>query len=75
MNKGEIMKELLELINTLEGELDDAVNCLPEYNSNTDSRGYIDAGRNTVYELKNKLEKLNEVDIPGLKEQWMNSIT
>jgi len=64
MENGEFMKEILELIYTLEGELDDATNTLPEYNANTDSRGYIDSGKNTVYELKTKLEELKrEIDL------------
>jgi len=50
------MKEILELLNTLEGELDDATNTLPEYDANTDSRGYIDSGKNTLYVLKEKIE-------------------
>ena len=29
-------KELLELLTDLEGELDNANNCLPEYNANSD---------------------------------------
>ena len=52
------MKEILELINILECELDDSYNTLPEYSANTDSRSYIDGARNTLYELKNKLEIL-----------------
>ena len=48
-------KEILELLNTLECELDDSVNCLPEYSANTDSRGYIDGARNTLYVLRENL--------------------
>jgi len=54
------MKEILELLNTLECELDDSVNCLPEYSANTDSRGYIDGARNTLYVLKEKVEEVVE---------------
>ena len=56
------MKEILELINELECELDDSVNCLPDYNENTVSRGYIDGARNTLYILKEKVEKLKIVE-------------
>ncbi len=52
------MKEILELINEIECELDDSVNCLPEYSANTDSRSYIDGARNTLYVLKEKMEKI-----------------
>ena len=56
MENEEFMNEILELLNTLEGELDDATNTLPEYDANTDSRGYIDSGKNTLYVLKEKIE-------------------
>ena len=54
------MKEILELINNIECELDDSVNCLPEYSANTDSRSYIDGARNTLYVLKEKVEEVIE---------------
>ena len=54
------MKEILELINNIECELDDSVNCLPEYSANTDSRSYIDGARNTLYVLKEKVEEIIE---------------
>ena len=54
------MKEILELINNIECELDDSVNSLPEYSSTTDSRSYIDGARNTLYVLKEKVEEVIE---------------
>ena len=54
------MKEILELINNIECELDDSVNSLPEYSSTTDSRSYIDGARNTLYVLKEKVEEIVE---------------
>lgn len=56
------MKEILELINEIECELDDSVNYLPDYNENTVSRGYIDGACNTLYILKEKVEKLKIVE-------------
>ena len=53
-------KEILDLVNTLECELDDAYNCLPDYRANVDSQSCIDYARSTLYDLKDKLEKLNE---------------
>ena len=58
-------KEILELLNTLECELDDSVNCLPEYSANTDSRGYIDGARNTLYVLREKLDTQQEKELMG----------
>jgi|TARA_B100000959_G_scaffold113243_1_gene119379 hypothetical protein len=64
MENGEFMKEILELIYTLEGELDDSYYSLPEYDANSDGKSYLDSGRNTVYELKTKLEELKkEIDL------------
>ena len=51
------MKEILELLTDLEGELDNANNCLPEYNANSDSRYSIDIALNTLYVIREKLEK------------------
>ena len=64
------MKEILELLNTLECELDDATNTLPDYNANTDSRGYIDSGKNTLYVIKEKIEEI--VEEISLKSYWQD---
>ena len=53
-------QQILDLVNTLECELDDAYNCLPEYRANVDSLSCIDYARSTLYDLKEKLEKLND---------------
>ena len=53
-------KEILELVYTLESELDDSYYAIPEYQSTSDALSYVDSARGTLYELKNKLEKLNE---------------
>ena len=54
-------KDILDLVYTLESELDDAYNCLPEYRANVDSQSCIDYARSTLYDLKDKLEKLNDL--------------
>ena len=53
-------KEILDLVNTLESELVDAYNTGHEGEINSDSLYYIDSARSTLYDLKEKLEKLNE---------------
>ena len=55
MNK---LKELLDLVYNLEGDLDDAYYSLPDYQANEDSRSYIDGARCTLYELKSQMEKM-----------------
>ena len=58
-------KEILELLNTLECELDDSVNCIPEYNANSDSRVSIDSALNTLYVIREKLETQQEKELMG----------
>ena len=50
-------KEILNKLEEIEGSLDDAFYSLPEYNSNVDSRDYIDSARNELYCLKEDIEK------------------
>ena len=50
-------KKILETLQIIEGELDDAVNQLPEYNANTDTRGSIDGARYELYTLKDEIER------------------
>jgi hypothetical protein len=50
-------KEILDTLQIIEGELDDAVNQLPEYNANTDARGSIDGARYELYNLKDEIER------------------
>ena len=51
------LSEILETLQIIEGELDDAVNQLPEYESNTDTRGSIDGARYELYNLKDEIER------------------
>ena len=48
-------KEILDLVYTLESELDDSYYSIPEYQSTTDALMYVDSARCTLYELKDKL--------------------
>ena len=49
--------KILDMLTEIESQLDDAVNILPEYNSNVDSRGYIDGARCDLYFLKDEIER------------------
>ena len=64
-------KKILETLEIIEGELDDAVNQLPEYNANTDTRGSIDGARYELYTLKDEIERAildsNLKDMPGFE--------
>jgi len=64
-------KEILDKLSEIEGQLDDAMNTLPEYNANVDSQGYIDGARCDLYYIKDEIEKAildsNQKDIPGFE--------
>ena len=64
--------KILETLQIIEGELDDAVNLLPEYNANTDTRGSIDGARYELYNLKDEIERAildsnQKQDMPGFE--------
>ena len=52
-----MLKQILDRLVDIEGQLDDAMNTLPEYNANVDSQGYIDGARCDLYYLKEEVEK------------------
>ena len=55
-----VYKEILKKLELIESQLDDAYYSIPEYQSTSDALSYVDSARCTLYELKGKLEKLNE---------------
>ena len=64
-------KKILLALELIEGELDDAINQLPEYNANSSARDSIDCARSELYCLKDDIEKAivdeNQKDIPGFE--------
>ena len=50
-------QKILDTLTSIESQLDDAMNTLPEYNANVDSQGYIDGARCDLYYLKEEVEK------------------
>ena len=64
-------KQILNQLTIIEGQLDDAMNTLPEYNANVDSQGYIDGARCDLYYIKDEIERAildsNQKDIPGFE--------
>ena len=63
------LKEILNTLVEIEGQLDDAYYSLPEYNANTDSQGSIDGARSDLYGLKDDIERaiLDSKDVPGFE--------
>jgi len=51
------LKEILNKLIEIEGQLDDAYYSLPEYNANSDGRSYVDGARNDLYNLKDDVER------------------
>ena len=52
------LKDILLKLTLIECELDDATNQLPEYDTNSDSRGSIDCAKDELYSLKSEIEKV-----------------
>ena len=52
------LKEILSKLELIECELDDATNSLPDYNANSDSRGYVDGAKCELYHLKDEIERM-----------------
>jgi exonuclease VII small subunit len=68
------LKGIVNKLELIECSLDDASNSLPEYNSNVDSRGYIDSALNELYTLKDEIEKvLSDIDKVTLDEVFNTS--
>ena len=50
--------KILEKLEEIEGQLDDAYYTLPEYDANSDGKGYIDGARCDLYHLKDEIERM-----------------
>jgi len=52
-----LLKEILDRLVDIEVQLDDAYYNLPEYDANSEGKGYIDGARCDLYHLKDEIEK------------------
>ena len=69
------LKELLDLVYNIEGELDDAYYSIPEYDCNSDARSSVDGARCTLYELKSQMETMKrDVEEVTMDEVFNTSI-
>ena len=48
---------ILEMLEEIEGQLDDSYYSLPEYDANSDGRSSLDGARNDLYNLKDEIER------------------
>jgi hypothetical protein len=51
------LKEIINLLENIEGSLDNAFYSIPEYDCNSDGRSYVDGARDELYNLKDNIEK------------------
>ena len=51
------IKEIINLLENIEGSLDNAFYSIPEYDRNSDGRSYVDCARDELYNLKESVEK------------------
>ena len=51
------LKEIINLLENIEGSLDNDFYSIPEYDCNSDGRSYVDSARNDLYVLKDNIEK------------------
>ena len=49
-----------QLINTLEQEINDGYNTLPDYQANNEGKTYVNSAQATLYELQNQVAELKQ---------------
>ncbi len=49
-----------QLINTLEQEINDGYNTLPDYQANNEGKTYVNSAQATLYELQNQVTELKQ---------------
>ena len=52
-----MLKNILDRLLEIEGQLDDAYYSLPEYNANSDGRSHVASARSALYSLKDDIER------------------
>ena len=55
-----MIKQIEQLLNTLEQELTDGYNTLPDYQTNNEGKTYINGAQATLYELQKQITELKQ---------------
>ena len=55
-----MIDRITELLNTLEQELNDGYNTLPDYQANDEGKTYVNSAQATLYELQNQVTELKQ---------------
>ena len=55
-----MIDRITELLNTLEQEINDGYNTLPDYQTNNEGKTYINGAQVTLYELQKQIKELEQ---------------
>ena len=55
-----MVDKIKQLLNTLEQEINDGYNTLPDYQTNDESKTYINGAQSTLYELQKQVLELKQ---------------
>ena len=55
-----MIKKIKNLIETLEQEINDGYNTLPDYETNNEGKTYINGAQATLYELQKQIKELEQ---------------
>ena len=55
-----MIDRIKELTNTLEQEINDGYNTLPDYQTNNEGKTYINGAQATLYELQKQIKELEQ---------------
>ena len=55
-----MIDRITELLNTLEQELNDGYNTLPDYQANDEGKTYVNGAQATLYELQKQVAELKQ---------------
>ena len=53
-------EKIKQLLDTLEQEINDGYNTLPDYETNNEGKTYVNSAQATLYELQKQLETLEQ---------------
>ena len=55
-----MIKKIKKLLDTLEQEINDGYNTLPDYETNNEGKTYVNGAQATLYELQKQMETLEQ---------------
>tara|TARA_B100001093_G_scaffold19829_1_gene17842 strand:+ start:71 stop:283 length:213 start_codon:yes stop_codon:yes gene_type:complete len=55
-----MIKKIKQLLDTLEQEINDGYNTLPDYETNNEGKTYVNSAQATLYELQKQMETLEQ---------------